>query len=68
MGLGLKFNARGVIDCYERELEAGAGGSLRRDIDFEMVQGDFEVFQGKWSILQVSTMAKFHFSINMSLI
>lgn len=57
LALGLKFNAKGIIDCYEKPLEilsstSGSGSALKRDIDFQMVQGDFEIFQGTWSLLQ----------------
>ncbi|CAN8237797.1 unnamed protein product [Cochlearia groenlandica] len=51
VALGLKFNAKAVIDCYEKELEILPHGR-RRDIDFKMVEGDFQLFQGKWSIEQ----------------
>ncbi|KAL9242352.1 hypothetical protein vseg_016361 [Gypsophila vaccaria] len=49
--LGFKFNAKAVLDCYEKELEVLSYG-LRRDIDFTMVEGDFDIFEGKWSIEQ----------------
>jgi hypothetical protein len=26
---------------------------MKRDIDFKMIEGDFQLFEGKWSILQV---------------
>ncbi|XP_074558033.1 uncharacterized protein LOC141813924 [Curcuma longa] len=48
---GLKFNAKGVLDCYERDLE-NLPNSRKRDIDFRMIEGDFEIFEGKWSIEQ----------------
>ncbi|XP_045797033.1 uncharacterized protein LOC123891229 [Trifolium pratense] len=51
LAFGLKFDARGVIDCYEKELETLPSG-MKRDIDFKMVEGDFQLFEGKWSILQ----------------
>ncbi|KAM0932091.1 putative coenzyme Q-binding protein COQ10, START [Dioscorea sansibarensis] len=50
---GLKFNAKGVLDCYEGDLETSSGGR-RRDIQFNMVEGDFQTFQGSWSIEQMS--------------
>ncbi|PON88803.1 Coenzyme Q-binding protein COQ10, START domain containing protein [Trema orientale] len=53
LGFGLKFNARGILDCYEKQLEILPSGQRRRDIEFNMVQGDFQIFQGKWSILQL---------------
>ncbi|CAN0885107.1 hypothetical protein LINGRAHAP2_LOCUS15027 [Linum grandiflorum] len=51
--LGLKFNAKAVLDCYEKELETLSSGK-KRDIEFKMTEGDFQFFQGKWSIEQVS--------------
>lgn len=48
---GLKFKARGIVDVVENELEILPIG-IRRDIDFKMVEGDFEVFEGKWGIEQ----------------
>ncbi|KAH9613738.1 hypothetical protein KSS87_013362 [Heliosperma pusillum] len=47
--LGIKFNAKAVLDCYEKDLEI-LSSSQRRNIDFKMVEGDFEIFEGKWSI------------------
>ncbi|KFK30752.1 hypothetical protein AALP_AA6G022100 [Arabis alpina] len=52
LALGLKFNAKAVLDCYEKELEILPHGR-RRDIDFKMVEGDFQLFEGKWSIEQL---------------
>lgn len=51
LAFGLKFNAKGVIDCYEKDLEDLPNGQ-RRDIEFKMVEGDFKNFEGKWSIEQ----------------
>ncbi|PON43254.1 Coenzyme Q-binding protein COQ10, START domain containing protein [Parasponia andersonii] len=53
LGFGLKFNARGILDCYEKQLQILPSGQRRRDIEFNMVQGDFQIFQGNWSILQL---------------
>lgn len=53
LALGLKFNAKAVLDCFEKELEILPNGR-RREIDFKMVEGDFQLFQGKWSIEQVN--------------
>lgn len=57
LAFGLKFNAKGIVDCYENALESIpselGGQTLRRDIDFNMVEGDFEIFRGKWSLQQV---------------
>ena len=55
---GLKFNAKGVLDCYEGDLETSSGGR-RRDIQFNMVEGDFQTFQGSWSIEQVRPFHSF---------
>lgn len=52
MAFGIKFDARGVIDCFEKELET-LPSAMKRDIDFKMIEGDFQLFEGKWSILQV---------------
>lgn len=52
LALGLKFNAKAVLDCFEKELEILPHGR-RREIDFKMVEGDFQLFEGKWSIEQV---------------
>lgn len=51
LAFGLKFDAKGVIDCFEKELETLPSG-MKRDIDFKMIEGDFQLFEGKWSILQ----------------
>ncbi|GAV73755.1 LOW QUALITY PROTEIN: Polyketide_cyc domain-containing protein, partial [Cephalotus follicularis] len=48
---GLKFNAKGVLDCYEKDLERFPY-TKKRDIEFKMIEGDFQVFEGKWSIEQ----------------
>ena len=52
MAFGIKFNAKGVIDCYEKELET-LPSCMKREIEFKMIEGDFQLFEGKWSILQV---------------
>ncbi|KAI3679129.1 hypothetical protein L6452_38438 [Arctium lappa] len=51
LAFGLKFNAKGIVDCYEKEFESLPYGQ-RRDIEFKMIEGDFELFEGKWSIEQ----------------
>lgn len=51
LAFGLKFKAKGIMDVYENELEILPIG-IRRDIDFKMVEGDFQVFEGKWGIEQ----------------
>jgi ribosome-associated toxin RatA of RatAB toxin-antitoxin module len=53
LAFGLKFNAKGIVDCYEKELESLPFGQ-KRDIEFKMIEGDFQLFEGKWSIEQVS--------------
>lgn len=53
LAFGLKFNAKGVVDCYERDLQDLPFGQ-RRDIEFKMIEGDFQVFEGRWSIEQYS--------------
>ncbi|XP_020594135.1 uncharacterized protein LOC110034174 isoform X2 [Phalaenopsis equestris] len=52
LALGLKFNAKGVLECHEGDLEAIPFG-WRRDIEFRMVEGDFKTFEGKWYIEQI---------------
>ncbi|KAM1114708.1 hypothetical protein ACFX13_048231 [Malus domestica] len=53
LALGLKFNAKGIVDCYETPLETLPNNfGHKRDIRFNMVEGDFEIFQGKWSLQQ----------------
>lgn len=53
MAFGIKFNAKGVLDCYEKDLEIFPSGK-KRDIEFKMIEGDFQLFEGKWSIEQVT--------------
>ncbi|KAJ9696797.1 hypothetical protein PVL29_008820 [Vitis rotundifolia] len=52
LAFGLKFNAKGIVDCYEKDLESLPSGQ-KRDIEFKMIEGDFQIFEGKWSIEQV---------------
>ncbi|XP_058082879.1 uncharacterized protein LOC131230871 [Magnolia sinica] len=54
LAFGLKFNAKGIVDCYEKDLQRLSFGQ-RRDIEFKMVEGDFQTFEGKWSIMQADT-------------
>ncbi|OMO82292.1 putative cyclase/dehydrase protein [Corchorus olitorius] len=49
--LGMKFNAKGVIDCYEKDLVILPSGK-KREIQFNMVEGDFTRFEGSWLIEQ----------------
>ncbi|XP_010652316.1 uncharacterized protein LOC100255567 isoform X2 [Vitis vinifera] len=51
LAFGLKFNAKGIVDCYEKDLESLPFGE-KRDIEFKMIEGDFQIFEGKWSIEQ----------------
>ncbi|KAK8955793.1 hypothetical protein KSP40_PGU002295 [Platanthera guangdongensis] len=53
LALGLKFNAKGILECYEGDLE-DTPIALRREIEFRMVDGDFQTFEGRWSIEQVN--------------
>ncbi|XP_050204198.1 uncharacterized protein LOC126654163 [Mercurialis annua] len=53
LALGLKFNAKAILDCFEKEVEIFGYGK-RRDIEFKMTEGDFQLFEGKWSIEQVT--------------
>lgn len=52
LAFGVKFNAKGIVDCYEKDLESFRFGQ-RRDIEFKMIEGDFQVFEGKWSIEEI---------------
>lgn len=52
LAFGLKFDAKGIIDCYEKDLQLLPSGR-RRNIEFRMVEGDFQTFEGEWSILEV---------------
>ena len=58
MAFGLKFNAKGIVDCYEKDLESLPFGQ-KRDIEFRMIEGDFQIFEGKWSIEQVRFLMLF---------
>ncbi|KAJ1397997.1 START-like domain superfamily, partial [Sesbania bispinosa] len=51
LAFGIKFNAKGIVDCFEKELETLPSG-IKREIEFKMIEGDFRLFEGKWSILQ----------------
>ncbi|XP_076917628.1 uncharacterized protein LOC143577784 [Bidens hawaiensis] len=51
LAFGLKFSAKGVVDCYEQDFEVLPYGQ-RRNIEFKMIEGDFQLFEGKWSIEQ----------------
>ena len=62
LALGFKFNARGTIDCYEGEIEALPAGARRREIAFNMVDGDFKIFEGKWSVEEVTMIMHYSWS------
>ncbi|XP_031498027.1 uncharacterized protein LOC116262685 [Nymphaea colorata] len=51
LAFGFKFNAKGTMDCYENDLELLPFGR-RRNIDFTMIEGDFQLFRGTWSMVQ----------------
>ncbi|KAK9116094.1 hypothetical protein Sjap_015041 [Stephania japonica] len=53
LAFGVKFKAKGILDCYEKDLENLPFGH-KRDIEFNMVEGDFQTFEGKWSIEQIT--------------
>ncbi|GKB76952.1 START-like domain-containing protein [Tanacetum coccineum] len=58
LAFGLKFNAKGVVDFLEKDFEVLMYGQ-RRDIDFKMIEGDFDLFEGTWSILYRADSGKF---------
>lgn len=53
LALGLKFKAKGVINVQELPVEILSDGICRR-IDFEMIEGDFQIFKGTWQMEQES--------------
>eukprot|EP00250_Pteridium_aquilinum_P016190 c22991_g1_i1 orf=98-943(+) len=53
LALGLKFKAKGVINVQEHPIEILSCGIGRR-IDFEMIEGDFQIFKGTWKMEQES--------------
>ena len=53
--LGLKFNAKGTIECHKGELEVLLESrERRREIAFNIVDGDFKVLEGKWCVQEVT--------------
>ncbi|KAJ4783471.1 Polyketide cyclase / dehydrase and lipid transport protein [Rhynchospora pubera] len=50
LALGFKFSAKGVIECYEKEMEFVSDSCRKRAIEFNMVEGDFKTFEGQWCI------------------
>jgi hypothetical protein len=65
LALGFKFNAKGTVDCFEGEMELmpDAGTPRRREIAFNMIDGDFSFFQGKWSVQEVQLHQLFNGSL-----
>ncbi|KAL3688109.1 hypothetical protein R1sor_014418 [Riccia sorocarpa] len=53
IALGVKFKAKAVVDCEEKPCEL-EDNLVRRDIDFNTVEGDFQIFKGTWRMEQVS--------------
>ncbi|KAJ4727957.1 Polyketide cyclase / dehydrase and lipid transport protein [Melia azedarach] len=51
--LGIKLHAKGVLDCYEKDIEIFPTGK-KRDIEFKLIEGDFHLFEGKWSVQQLN--------------
>ncbi|KAJ3672535.1 hypothetical protein LUZ60_007256 [Juncus effusus] len=66
LALGFKFSAKGVIECYENEMEIVSPSCRRRAIDFKMVEGDFKIFKGQWSIEQVNDDFEGEFQTKLS--
>ncbi|KAJ7281167.1 hypothetical protein O6H91_Y368100 [Diphasiastrum complanatum] len=54
VALGLKFQAKGVLDVQENPVQISLN-RICRDIMFEMVEGDFQVFRGVWHLEQVKS-------------
>lgn len=50
--LGMKFKAKAVVDYTEKEVEIDPNGK-KRCLEFKMIEGDFQVYEGKWCIEQV---------------
>ncbi|KAH7424364.1 hypothetical protein KP509_11G004600 [Ceratopteris richardii] len=51
LALGLKFKAKCMINVQENPMEV-LPSSVCRQIDFEMVEGDFQIFKGSWKMEQ----------------
>ncbi|KAK2649865.1 hypothetical protein Ddye_017354 [Dipteronia dyeriana] len=49
--LGLKFSAKAVVDYNEKNVEILSHGR-KRYLEFKMIEGDFQFYQGKWSVEQ----------------
>ncbi len=53
LALGVKFKAKAVVEVSEEAAQELPNGTLR-DLHFETVEGDFQVFKGTWRMHQVS--------------
>lgn len=51
--LGVKFKAKAVVEVTEEAAQDLDDGTLR-DLHFETVEGDFQVFKGTWRMLEKS--------------
>lgn len=58
LGLGVKFKAKAVVEVTEEEPQDLHDGVLR-DLHFDTVEGDFQVFKGTWRMHQVSPSLAF---------
>ncbi|BBN07839.1 protein MpPKC8 [Marchantia polymorpha subsp. ruderalis] len=58
IALGVKFKAKAVVDCEEKPSEVHPN-LVRRDIDFNTIEGDFQIFKGTWRIEQVGGPSTF---------
>ncbi|KAH8956042.1 hypothetical protein BDL97_07G017400 [Sphagnum fallax] len=52
LALGVKFKAKAVVEVSEEAAQELPNGTLR-DLHFETVEGDFQVFKGTWRMHQV---------------
>lgn len=48
----MKFKAKAVVEVTEEAAQDLDDGTLR-DLHFETVEGDFQVFKGTWRMLEV---------------
>lgn len=51
LALGVKFKAKAIVEVVEEDLQDLEDGTLR-DISFDTVEGDFNVFKGTWRMHQ----------------
>lgn len=54
----MKFKAKAVVEVTEEEPQDLHDGVLR-DLHFDTVEGDFQVFKGTWRMHQVSPSLAF---------